>query len=812
MAETSANPHDGGTPPGRRDRLVRRRKALGLTQEDLAALLKVDRSTVVRWERGETEPIPWQRPRLAKALKVTADRLTELLDAASSPRGDHAGDEPRNDPLGGLASGGGRVTVVPRQLPAAIPDFTGRGAELARLTEILDSAGDSTPGTVVISAIGGTAGVGKTALALHWAHRVAGRFPDGQLHVNLRGFGPAGAPATPEEAILNFLVALGVPPDLVPSAPDAQAGLYRSLLGDKRMLVVLDNARDEQQVRSLLPASADSLVIVTSRNQLSGLAAAHGARLLSLDVLSHDEAVALLATRIGADRCAAEPEATAEIAIECARLPLALAVAAAHASERPRFPLSALATELRNAADRLDALDAADPAASVRTVFSWSYDQLATDAARLFRLLGLHPGPDIGVPAAASLGAADQPSTRRHLHALARAHLVTEDAPGRYALHDLLRAYAVDLARGDPDEAGRAATDRLLDHYLHTAHAATLVMEPTEVPLHLDPPAPGVTPEPIADYQGALAWFQAEHRVLLAAITLAAGIPDRRGWQLPWTMTHFLARGANLLDWVATQQVAVDTATRLGDLPGLAQSLGLLGNAVGVDGEPARARELHERSLALFTRLGDRRGQAKLHHMLFIHDGRRLRFFSALRHSRQALSLCRSIGDKGSEIEVLTTLGWFHSLTGNRGRARKLCSQALSLIEETSFPSMEGTVWGNLGYIAHKQRDFGEAARCYRQAISIFHDLGYVGAEVTALCALGDAHHAAGEAALANEARRRALGYLDGIDQPGAAELRVKLARPILVGTLGQRLTRDPSDAAAAETAAGLVQLNREPS
>jgi tetratricopeptide (TPR) repeat protein len=231
-----------------------------------------------------------------------------------------------------------------------------------------------------------------------------------------------------------------------------------------------------------------------------------------------------------------------------------------------------------------------------------------------------------------------------------------------------------------------------------------------------------------------------------------------------------------------------------------------------VDGEPARARELHERSLALFTRLGDRRGQAKLHHMLFIHDGRRLRFFSALRHSRQALSLCRSIGDKGSEIEVLTTLGWFHSLTGNRGRARKLCSQALSLIEETSFPSMEGTVWGNLGYIAHKQRDFGEAARCYRQAISIFHDLGYVGAEVTALCALGDAHHAAGEAALANEARRRALGYLDGIDQPGAAELRVKLARPILVGTLGQRPTRDPSDAAAAETAAGLVQLNREPS
>jgi transcriptional regulator with XRE-family HTH domain/tetratricopeptide (TPR) repeat protein len=774
--ETSASQYDDGTPPGRRDRLVHRRKALGLTQEDLAALLKVDRSTVVRWERGETEPIPWQRPRLAKALKVTADRLTELLDIASSRPGDHAGDEQRDERL---ATGGGRVAVVPRQLPATVRDFTGRAAEFAMLTEILDGAGDGTPGTVVISAIGGTAGVGKTALALSWAHRVADRFPDGQLHVNLRGFDPADAPATPEEAIRGFLIALGVPPDLIPSASDAQAGLYRSLLGDKRMLVVLDNARDEQQVRPLLPASPGSLVIVTSRNHLAGLAAAHAARLLSLDVLSHAEAVRLLTTRIGTDHCAAEPEAIAEIATLCACLPLALAVAAARAADRPRFPLSALAADLRDAAGRLDALDAADPAASVRAVFSWSYDQLATDEARLFRLLGLHPGPDISVPAAASLAAADKAAARRLLHALARAHLVTEHAPGRYTLHDLLRAYAIALVRGDAAEARRAATDRLLDHYLHTAHAGALVIAPTEVPLPLDPPAPGVAAEQISDYWEAMAWFGAEHQVLLAAITLAADLPDRRGWQIPWTMTHFLSRSAHVQDWVATQQVAVDTATRLGDLPGQAVSLGLLGNAVGIAGDPAESGRLHEQSLALCRQLGDRRGEANSHHALFIRDARRLRFFTALRHSRQALSLFRSIGDKAGEIEVLTSLSWFHSLTGSRDRARALCLQALSLIEETSHPSVEGMIWGNLGFLADKQRDFAEAARCYERAASTFRALGFVGPEVMALCALAEARHATGDEPRAREAWQRALVFLDLHDHKTAAEVRAKLTRPL---------------------------------
>ena len=244
--------------------------------------------------------------------------------------------------------------------------------------------------------------------------------------MNLRGFDPSGTPVTAPEAIRGFLDALGVAPERVPASPEAQAGLYRSLLADRRMLIVLDNARDEQQVRLLLPASAGTLVLVTSRSQLTGLAAADGARLLSLDVLAHGEATELLAARIGSARAAAEPGAVSEIANLSACLPLAVAIAAARAATRPGLPLAALADELRDASGRLDALDAGDPAASVRAVFSWSVRHLSREAARMFRLLGIHPGPDISGPAAASLAGCDPARARRDLGELARAHLITE--------------------------------------------------------------------------------------------------------------------------------------------------------------------------------------------------------------------------------------------------------------------------------------------------------------------------------------------------------------------------------------------------
>jgi transcriptional regulator with XRE-family HTH domain len=436
----------------RRRRLAQRRKAEGLTQEALASLLDVEPSTVVRWERGATEPLPWIRPKLAETLRISADRLDDLLV--------------------GTGPASPASAEVPHQLPAAVADFTGRATEVAALTQIVENAGGGGPGTVLISAIGGTAGVGKTALALHWAHQVAGRFGDGQLYMNLRGFGPSGTPATASGAIGGLLDALGIQPERIPTSPEAQAGLYRSLLSDKQMLLVLDNALDEQQVRPLLPAGAGSLVIITSRNQLSGLAAANGARLLTLDVLTHAEAVQVLTVRLGTGRAAAEPALVDEIADLCACLPLALAVTAARAAARPGFPLSALAAELRDPAGRLDALDAGDPAASVRAVFSWSYQQLSSDTARMFRLLGLHPGPDVSIPAAASLAGTSQSEARRMLGELTRGCLIAEHAPGRYGFHDLLRAYAADQAGAHDSQAEcAAATGRVLGcipaHYRH---------------------------------------------------------------------------------------------------------------------------------------------------------------------------------------------------------------------------------------------------------------------------------------------------------------------------------------------------------
>jgi hypothetical protein len=421
---------------------------------------------------------------------------------------------------------GSTPAFMPRQLPAAVGHFVGRAAELKVLDGLLEQApgsGDWNGGAVIISAISGTAGVGKTALAVHWAHQVAERFPHGQLYTNLRGFHPAGTPAAPGEVIRAFLNALQVPADRIPPEPAEQAGLYRSLLVGRRMLIVLDNARDAAQVRPLLPGATESVVVVTSRSQLVGLAATEGARLVNLDMLTGDEATELLARRLGLDRVSTEPEAAGELAGLCGRLPLALAITAARAAARPGFRLTALVAGLRDEHGRLDALNAGEETASIRAVFSWSYRSLATPAAELFRLLGLHSGPDISVPAAASLAGLDLTQARGLLDQLAAACLITEHAPDRYAFHDLLRTYAAEQAHAlDPGAGPRGAICRVLDHYVHTAAAADQLLNPQRDLINPKPPEPGTTPEGFADYGQAMAWFEAEHAVLLAAVALAA--------------------------------------------------------------------------------------------------------------------------------------------------------------------------------------------------------------------------------------------------------------------------------------------------
>ena len=758
-----------GSGTAKRQRLAERRKALGLTQEALAALLDVERSTVARWERGETKPMPWIRPRLVKALQVSAGRLEELL-AGGAPSG--------STPGSGSGRGDRAATAVPRQLPAAVADFIGRAAELAALTRVLDDVGAGTPGTVVISAIGGTAGVGKTALALHWAHQVRHRFADGQLHVNLRGFDPSGVPGTPAEAIRGFLDALGVPPERMPVSPDSQAALYRSLLADKRMLIVLDNARDERQVRPLLPASPASLVLVTSRNQLAGLAATDCARLLTLDVLTHAEAVELLTARIGTGPATAEPQAITEIATLCACLPLPLAVAAARAATRPGFPLATLATELRDTGGRLDALDTGDPAVSVRAVFSWSYQQLTDESARMFRLLGLHPGPDISVRAAASLAATTEPEACRLLDELAHAHLITEQVPGRYTLHDLLRAYAAVQARDIDSESDRAAAiGRLLDYYLHTAHAAALVLRPSREPVALTPPGPGAAPECPADYRQAMAWLGAEQHVLLAAVTAAAELGfDNHAWQIPWAMMPFLSMRGRYQECAATQRTALAAATRLGDLGGQAMSGRLLANVCSELGDYEQALAHAANSLELCQQLGNRLGEANAYRSLGLVAERQGRYADALGHFEEILRLVQAIGDKSGEADMFNAVGWCHGLLGDYEQARAFCRRSLTLAAELGNRVVSARALDSLGYAEHHLGHFDEAAACYQRGLSLFRELGDRLNEAEVLTHIGDTRHATGDVRRAREAWQQALAIFEDLSQTGADKIRAKLA------------------------------------
>jgi len=737
----------------RRQRLVQRRKALGLTQEELAELVAVGRSTVMRWERGESEPMPSIRPRLARALKVSADLLESLL-TVDDQRGDAA---------------------APRQLPTAIADFKGRAAELRRLSRVLDAAEASRPGTVAISVISGMAGVGKTALALCWAHEVADRFPGGQLYVNLRGFDPSGTPVTATEAIRGFLDALGVAPDRVPATPEAQAGLYRSLLAGRRMLVLLDNARDEQQVRLLLPAAAGSLVLVTSRSQLAGLAAVDGARPLGLDVLTHGEATELLAARIGPARAAAESGAVSEIANLCACLPLAVAIAAARAATRSGLPLAALADELRSASGRLDALDAGDPTASVRAVFSWSVRHLSREAARMFQLLGIHPGPDISGPAAASLVGCDPVWARRDLGELARAHLITERLPGRYAFHDLLRAYAAEQA----DEAGsKPAIGRVLDHYLHTAASAAHLLNPSHEPVVLAPPSPGAAPEQPADHPQALAWFEEEHQVLLAATAFAAQTGfDVHAWQLSWALAPFQQTRGHWQEWAATQRMALTAATRLGDMVAQAVCSRLLAAAFSDLGDYGESSRLFTASLTLYQRLGNRLGEAKVQFNLAALAEGQGRYADMLGHAEKALRLYQAIGDKASEATALNNVGWTHSLLGDYEQARALCRQALALCTEVGHRWLEGYVWDSLGYAEHHMGNLDEAAACYQQALSLHREAGDRFTEAEALAHLGETWQAAGQLAQAREAWQQALAIFDDLrNRDSADRVRAMLA------------------------------------
>jgi DNA-binding SARP family transcriptional activator len=666
---------------------------------------------------------------------------------------------------------------VPRQLPAPARHFTGRIAELAALDALLAEA-TAAGAPVVISAITGTAGTGKTTLAVYWAHRIADRFPDGQLYVNLRGFDPGGLPMAPAEAVRGFLDALAVRPAQLPVDLDAQAALYRSRLAGKKMLIVLDNARDTAQVQPLLPGTPGCLVLVTSRRQLTGLVAGAGAQPLTLDLFTHVEAEALLSRRFGPARIAAEPQATREIITSCARLPLALTLVAARAAAQPTFSLATLAGELRDAHARLDALAGQDgPAADVRSVFSWSYRQLSDPAARLFRLLGLHPGPHVTVAAATSLAGVSLSQVRSLLAELTGAHLLAEPTPGRYAFHDLLRAYTTELAHAVDTEADRhAGIHRLLDHYLHTGHAATRLLSWINVPIDLPRQQPGVTLVDLSDAADALAWFDAEHPVLLAAIDHAASAGfDTHAWLLVWSIETFLDWRVHWHDWVAVGHTALAAGRRLADPLPQAVAHRSLAGAYTQLGRHDEAADHTRQALDLFEELDDRVGQAHTHLNLTQALEQQGCISEALLHAEQALQLFRAVGQREGQARALNAVGWFHALLGDYQEALIHCEQALTLLRELGERIGEAATWDSLGLAHSHLGHHVEAIHCYRQAVELFRELGGHYYEASSLTDLGDAQHAGGHTEAARDAWRQALTILDQLSHHEAEALRAKL-------------------------------------
>ncbi len=615
--------------------------------------------------------------------------------------------------------------AAPRELPAGVAHFTGRTSELAALSTLLGAAGDQMPGTVVISAIGGTAGVGKTALAVHWAHQAAGRFPDGQLYVNLRGYDPA-QPVTAADALAGFLGSLGVAGQDIPAEEAGRAARYRSLLAGRRMLVVLDNAGSAEQVRPLLPGDPACAVVVTSRDALTGLVARDGARRLDLDLLPLEDAVGLLRALIGA-RVDADPAAAALLASRCCRLPLALRVAAELAAARPAVPLAELVGELADRQRRLDLLDASgDPRCAVRAVFSWSYRHLDTAAARAFRLLGLHPGPDLDSYAAAALAGTTPAGAGQLLDQLAHAHLIQPARPGRYGMHDLLRAYARELAAQDGKQEQPAALTRLFNYYLAAAGASMDALAPAE--RHRRPLIPpSATPlPPLRTPDAASAWLDAERSVLVAVAACMAtgGWPEHAIRLSAILFRYYRDIGGHYNDALAVHTHALHAAERSGDRAAQADALRNRGMVDYRLGRYQQAADQIRQALEICRDLGDRSGQACAHSNLGVVLWGWARYQPSAEHFRQALALHRELGDQFGQANALDSLGTVLGREGHYPQAAEHHRQALEICRELGNRRGEARALANLGAVLSWQGRCQEAVGHLESALAVFRQFG----------------------------------------------------------------------------------------
>jgi transcriptional regulator with XRE-family HTH domain/tetratricopeptide (TPR) repeat protein len=761
------------------------RTAAGLTQEELAERSGVAVRTISDVERGvSVRPYPRSIRMLVTALNLPQALADEMIAQyrSGAMRASRLPDEtgPAPDRIGdGRVSAPRRLLTVPRQLPAPPRLFIGRRSELEALASL---PGETLAGSV--SVISGMAGVGKTALALTWAHRAAGRFPDGQLYVDLCGFSPSASPVKPADALYGILESLGAARERIPRGLDARAGLYRSLVADRRVLVVLDNARDAEQVRPLLLSSPGCRVLITSRSRLAGLAVSGNAKLLPLDVLSEDEAHELLTAWAGARRAAAEPRAVDELVRLCAGLPLALAITAARAVAYPEVPLSGLTTELGDAASRLDALEAGDPATSVRAVLSWSYRHLEELPARMLPLLSLHPGPGITVAAAASLAGISSSQAWHALRALAGANLLTEHLPGRYALHDLLRAFAAERAEAAGEvEDHRAVICRMLDHYVHTASNADLMTSWDREPVTLAEPRLGVSPETFVASGQALSWFCAERAVLVKVTGQAAQAGfDAHACHLAWSLAGFFSLQGHWHDQIAVQRIALRAARRLGDQTAQARAHCELGFALGEGGQFRQAHPHLERALKLYQDRGDQQGQSWVH----IRTGEVLSWQGRDREALASTTAALSSSPAGEAISqrqqalALGDLGWYHARLGELDQARARCTAALQLYRDAGSRFGEAITLDSLAYVDDQAGDHARAVTRARFAADQLRQIGALVVAAQVLSRLGDSCQTAGETAAARAAWQEAIQILDGVQNPNARETLAKLRQRLV--------------------------------
>ncbi|WP_051325502.1 AfsR/SARP family transcriptional regulator [Glycomyces tenuis] len=735
---------------------------------------------------------PLREPLWARFL-VALDRggrRAEALDRFETVRtrlADELGADPgpelrrlHGELLGGEALTWGRDTpapaitvVAPRQLPARPAVFVAREEPLRRLDRRLDR-GSTETGVHVIT---GTAGVGKTALALHWAHRAAHRFPDGQLYIDLDGFSPHGAPADPADALGAFLHALGVGTRELPDGLKARSALYRTLAADRRLLIVLDNARDSAQVRPLLPGSGGSLTVVTSRDRLTGLVAAYGAEPIRLPPLTAAESHRLLAARLGREPGEREPDAAA-VVTACAGLPLALVVASAQADPEAERPLAALAARLRDGG-RLDALATGEAGTEVRAVLTSSYRSLERDAARLLRLLALAPGRTVSTAAAASLLGLPARATGGLLAELGRASMVTEERPGRYAVHDLLRDFAAELTEAfDPAQRREAARRRVFLHYLHTAHRAARLLEPQMQPLEL-PRAdrPVVVTEP-RDEAEALAWFDAEAAALVALVGQCRdGGGHERCCQLASVLTGYFDRQGHWHVWAKLQELALESAVRLGRKDWQAQAHRSIARALTRLERYDEARVRHHRALDMFEELGDLHGQATVLKNLGYVEHLLGRHRLAAEYNLGAFERYRRLGNTNGEADALNNIGWCLAQLGEYERAVHHCLQALRRYRTADNRAGAANVWDSLGFVISARGHHASAAYCFRRALA-FREQADSGLYPIAgtLRHLADNHRAAGEPEPARAAYSRALAVLERLGHSDAAKVRAALA------------------------------------